>query len=381
MAPIKNPLIIHLSPFFSPNIGGVETYLDDLTSIISKNHLTQTVITYSPLTSSITARFYTHNQKSKITIFRFPHLGGNLFHRLEKKPFLNFLYLTPYLFIVSFFITLFKLRRNIVFHAHGLNSAFAGYLLKFIFHRPLIVNIYSSYDSVPFSPFFLRIIRMVLNQADYILTQSHDSLGLLKSIGIDPHKLDLYRHWINLSRFKPLSPSKIPHNILFIGRLIPQKGVRIVLKLAQIFPQLNFLIVGKGPDYQKALEISKILKNLKLFGEISYHDLHHYYQMADVFLFPSLYAEGWGRTAMEAVACGLPVLGSNLGAIPENLDPSVSILFKPTFNNFKTQITKLLTTPKKYSKLQKNCRPYALKYFSSKNFTNLKNIYLSTLAS
>jgi len=103
--------------------------------------------------------------------------------------------------------------------------------------------------------------------------------------------------------------------------------------------------------------------------------------MADVFLFPSLYAEGWGRTAMEAVACGLPVLGSNLGAIPENLDPSVSILFKPTFNNFKTQITKLLTTPKKYSKLQKNCRPYALKYFSSKNFTNLKNIYLSTLAS
>jgi len=87
MAPIKNPLIIHLSPFFSPNIGGVETYLDDLTSIISKNHLTQTVVTYSPLTSSITARFYTHNQKSKITIFRFPHLGGNLFHRLEKNLF------------------------------------------------------------------------------------------------------------------------------------------------------------------------------------------------------------------------------------------------------------------------------------------------------
>jgi glycosyltransferase involved in cell wall biosynthesis len=380
MAPIKDPLIIHLSPFFSPNIGGVETYLDDLTSIISKNQLAQTVVTYSPLTSSITAPFYTHNQKSKITIFRFPHLGGNLFHRLEKKPLLNFFYLTPYLFIVSFFITLFKLRRSIVFHAHGLNSAFVGFLLKFIFRRPLIVNIYSSYDSVPFSPFFLRVIRMVLNQADYILTQSHDSLGSLKSIGIDSHKLDLYHHWIDLSRFKPLSPSQIPRNFLFIGRLIPQKGVRIVLKLAQIFPQLNFLVVGCGPDYQKALKLSKTLKNLKLFGEIPYHDLHHYYQMADVFLFPSLYAEGWGRTAMEAVACSLPVLGSNLGAIPENLDPSVSILFKPTLINFQKQINFIIRSPQTYTKLQKNCRPYALKYYSSKNFSNLKNIYLTTLA-
>lgn len=381
MASIKSPLIVHLTPFFSPNIGGVETYLDDLTSIISKNHLTQTVVTYSPLTSSIAARFYTHNPKSNLTIFRFPHLGCNLFHRFEKKPLLNFLYLTPYHFFVSFFISLFQIRRITVFHAHGLNSAFVGFLLKKIFRRPLIVNIYSSYDSVPFSPLFLSIIKKVLNQADFVLTQSHSSLSLLKSIGIYSHKLDLYHHWIDLSRFKPLSLSKTPHNFLFIGRLIPQKGVRIVLKLASFFPQLNFLIVGSGPDYQKVLKHSEKLKNIKLFSEIPYHGLHHYYQMADIFLFPSLYAEGWGRTAMEAVACGLPVLGSNLGAIPENLDSSVSVLFKPTLINFQKQINLIIRSPKTYTELQKNCRPYALKHFSVKNFSNLKKIYLSTLAS
>jgi len=381
MASIKNLLIIHLSPFFSPNIGGVETYLDDLTAIISQNNLNQIVITYSPLTSSLRAPIYTQNQKSKITIFRFPHFGGNLFHRLEKKPLLNFLYLTPYLFIVSFFVSLFKIRRHIVFHAHGLNSAFVGILLKKIFRRPLIVNIYSSYDSVPFTPLFLNVIKKVLNQADFVLTQSNDSLCSLKSIGINEKILDLYHHWIDLSRFKPHSLSKVPKNFLFIGRLIPQKGVRLVLKLALLFPKLNFLIVGKGPDYPKALKLSKTLTNLKLFGEVPYHDLHLYYQMADIFLFPSLYAEGWGRTAMEAVACGLPVLGSNLGAIPENLDPSVSILFKPTLKNFQEHLTLIAKSPKTYFELQKNCRPYALKHFSTKNFSNLKNIYLSTLAS
>jgi len=373
----KKLLIFHLTPFFSPNIGGVETYLDDLTSITSKNHLSQIIVTYSPLTSTVKAPFYTRNQQLNQTIFRFPHLGGNLFHRLEKKPLLNFLYLTPYLLIASFFVAIFYSPKNIVFHAHGLNSAFVGLLLKKIFRRPLLINIYSSYDTVPFNPLFLKVIKNVLNQADFILTQSQDSLLSLKSIGVEPKKLDLYHHWIDLSRFQPLSSPKSPQNFLFIGRLIPQKGVRIVLKLARIFPQINFLIVGNGPDYQKAIKLSQTLKNLKLFGEVPYKKLHQYYQMADVFIFPSLYAEGWGRTAMEAVACGLPVLGSNLGAIPENLDSSVSILFKPNLKNFQKQIAKILKTSKIYFKLQKNCRPYALKHFSTKNFSNLKKIYLS----
>ena len=80
---------------------------------------------------------------------------------------------------------------------------------------------------------------------------------------------------------------------------------------------------------------------------------------------------------MEAVACGLPVLGSNQGAIPENLNSSVSILFKPTLQNFQRQIAKILKSPKVYFKLQKNCRSYALKHFQLKTFSNLKKIYLS----
>ncbi|PIV07794.1 hypothetical protein COS53_00495, partial [Candidatus Shapirobacteria bacterium CG03_land_8_20_14_0_80_35_14] len=130
----------------------------------------------------------------------------------------------------------------------------------------------------------------------------------------------------------------------------------------------QFNIVGNGPQYHYLLSLK--LNNLKTFGDIPYSKLHTIYQQNDILLFPSLYAEGWGRTAMEAVACGLPVLGSNLGAIPENLSPKVSILFKPTIKNFQKNIKKVIL-------LKKNCRTYALNNFSTKNFNSLLNLYKS----
>ena len=89
--------ILIISPFFYPNIGGVETHLSDLVKELSKKYKVF-VHTYSPITTQNTS--WQKKEKSKnLVIFRHGWFGKNLFHKLEKYSILQFLYLTPYLFL------------------------------------------------------------------------------------------------------------------------------------------------------------------------------------------------------------------------------------------------------------------------------------------
>ncbi len=83
-------------------------------------------------------------------------------------------------------------------------------------------------------------------------------------------------------------------------------------------------------------------------GKIANVDLPKYYNIADIFCIPSQYEEGYGRVVIEAVACGVPVIGSNKGGIPEALNETVSILVEPTKDNLKSAISGLYFDEHKY---------------------------------
>ena len=83
---------------------------------------------------------------------------------------------------------------------------------------------------------------------------------------------------------------------------------------------------------------------------------------ADIFCIPSQYEEGLGRVVMESVACGVPVVGSNRGGIPEALNETVSILLDPTHDNLKNAIKMLHMDSEQLKALKMNCRNYAMNY-------------------
>ncbi|MFA6250179.1 MAG: glycosyltransferase family 4 protein [Candidatus Shapirobacteria bacterium] len=382
MAAIKT--ILHLTPFFSPNIGGVETHLTDLTTALSTKKYKNIVLTYSPITTPHTSWKKSESPNPHLFIRRFAWIGRNLFHRLEAKPLINFLYLTPYYFFRVFIWLLFHPRPIDTIHSHGLNAALVGIIIKAIFRFPNhILSIYSSYDSVPQSPRLKRLMLFILNHVDHILTQSKISLRQLIQLGASSSKLSIYHHWIDLRRFSPQSQKsarEITHlppgfTVLFIGRLIPQKGALLLAKVAAKLPRINFVFVGGGPDYFRLKQYSSRFPNIKPVGNVPYHQLHHYYASADLFCLPSLYEEGWGRVILEALGCGIPVVASNLGAVPEVITPSVSFIAKPTVANFSRLISKLYHQPKLYINLQKNCRFYALRHFSIKNLELITRYY------
>ena len=107
--------------------------------------------------------------------------------------------------------------------------------------------------------------------------------------------------------------------------------------------------MGNGPLESFVKKESSRTKNLIFLGSVDYIDLHKYYNLADVLCIPSQYEEGYGRVAMEAVACGLPVVGSNKGGIPEAVSEEVSILADPTVDNLEKIILRLYQNPSPFS--------------------------------
>lgn len=108
--------------------------------------------------------------------------------------------------------------------------------------------------------------------------------------------------------------------VLFVGRLAEVKGVEYLIEAMKEINAL-LVIVGDGPLKEKLRE--KADRNKTMFlGAKSHHELKTIYASADIFVMPSVTAkdgsrEGFGLVLLEAMASGLPVVGSNSGGIPE----------------------------------------------------------------
>lgn len=376
--------ILHITPFCFPDIGGVETYLFDLFRKLDEIGYHNIVLTYSPIsTPNVTWEANEKFAKHSL-IRRFHWVGHNLFHKLEKYPVLNLLYITPYLLIRSIIWLAVHHSKVTTIHSHGINGAMIGIVLKKIFRiNKHIVSIYSTYDNVPINAASTKFVVSVLNSTDKVLTQSRQSIEQLTAMGVKPEKLALYRHWIDLKQFRSLNKVGLrkqmglenKFSVIFIGRMIPVKGALLLAKVAAKLPQINFLFVGNGPDYPKLEKLSSTSSNIKLLGNVPYEKLHLYYNLADVFCMPSLYNEGWGRVLMESLACGVPVVASARGAIVEVVDSSVALVVPPTLTNLKNAIEKLRSNHQLYQKLKNNTVKYARKNFSDSSVTSITGHY------
>ena len=374
--------VLILTPFFSPNIGGVETHLDDLVNGLDKGGYKVYVQTYSPITTEGVAWKSYEKRGNSIEIKRYKWFGRNLFHKVEKFPFVDFIYITPYLFLRTFIWLLFNKKKISVIHAQGFNAAFMGTVFKGVFKKKLIVSTHAIYEIDKNSNTAKRIVR-VLNKADKVLCLSKGSYNELISFGLSEKKLDIFKYWIDLEVFKPYKNNefrdelgiKNVFTVLFVGRLIDKKGIRVLCEVAKEIPDMNFVFIGTGPDEDYLKEQEKKNRNIKFVGFVRNDLLYKYYNSSDVFCIPSQYEEGFGRVVMEAVACGLPVVGSNKGGIPEALDSSVSILIEPTVENLKREIEELYRNKDRYFKLKNNCRSYAERNFSEKNIELITKYY------
>lgn len=138
---------------------------------------------------------------------------------------------------------------------------------------------------------------------------------------------------------QPLFPfPKTPHPVgkgdyfLFVGRLSAEKGVETILEAAQKLPDQKFIIVGTGPTEPKlkAFQKQQGLKNIEFVGYQTGAPLEELFRNAKALLLPSIWYENMPYVMLEAFGYGKPVIGSNLGGIPERIiEGKNGFLFEP----------------------------------------------------
>ena len=171
----------------------------------------------------------------------------------------------------------------------------------------------------------------------HIIAISNDMKKWWEFTGAESSKITVIPNGIDTSFFKPYSNAREHLNldvnskiILYAGRLSHEKGLKYLLdavkNIKKEFKDLQLYIVGEDPEEENLKEYARKLKIdnvVKFRGWISKRELVYFYSAADVVVVPSL-SEPFGRVPIEAMACGKPVVGSNVGGIPDYLNDGVT---------------------------------------------------------
>ncbi len=373
--------ILILTPFFRPNIGGVESYLDDLCRYLVRRGRRVTVITYQPLTSRF--RGPALEREGTLEIRRICWFGRNWFHKLERHPFWMLVYLAPGLFAATFFYLARRSRDIAVIHAQGLTATLVARLLAPLFGKPVIASTCAVYGYAK-GTFRAAVARRVFAGCVRVFALGECSHRELTSIGVPEEKVTRYHLWMDLTEYRPDDKARMKNAlglgdaflVLYVGRFIPAKGVDLLLQIARQVPEkIRFCFIGDhGPLYDAVAAAEAAGANVTLVKDKRGRELIPYYQAADVVAVPSLYSEAFGKVIIEAFACGTPVIGADRGFIPSVIDRHVGRVVEPTPDTFKKEILNLFEDRTLLGSLTAAARRYAEENFGE---TNAEVIYES----
>jgi glycosyltransferase involved in cell wall biosynthesis len=195
--------------------------------------------------------------------------------------------------------------------------------------------------------------------ATLIVTVSEYSAGkIVQFYGVDKTKIRIVPNGVDTLRFRcGEGCEKIKRQIgidnklcvLFVGRLIPRKGLSFLIEAAKHiikeFSETMFVVVGNGPlknNLIAYLERINLSRNFVFLGDVNESVLPALYNCADVFVLPSI-QEGQGMALLEAQATAKPVVAFDVGGVHEAmLDKKTGLLMKPDSRELADAILKLL---------------------------------------
>jgi glycosyltransferase involved in cell wall biosynthesis len=169
--------------------------------------------------------------------------------------------------------------------------------------------------------------RWVLNNVDHALAGTASVEAVWRAKGYRGRMAVVPQFGVDPDLFQPPEPevSMRPFTIGYIGRLVEEKGIHLLLQAAShLTGDWRLRIVGSGPEKARLLALAEQLNisaKIEWIGWVASTDMPAQYHQLDVLVVPSLTRPNWkeqfGRVLVEAMASGIPVVGSDSGAIPD----------------------------------------------------------------
>ena len=218
-------------------------------------------------------------------------------------------------------------------------------------------------------------INWFYSQLDEIRVPTNEYINLLIKRGFKRDRVKLFRRGIDINQFSPEKEDRsliinkydvlAGINMVYTGRVSKDKNldflVQVYKELIKSFDNLNLMIIGDGPYYEEFSRKTEEYNDIFLIGRLDRSALPEIYASSDLLLFPST-TDTFGMTVLEAQACGLPSLVSNVGGPQEIVDDGNTgfILevdsIKPWVDTIAKLIREIKNNTKYYRKLRANSR-------------------------
>ncbi|HBO84301.1 MAG: hypothetical protein A2073_01525 [Deltaproteobacteria bacterium GWC2_42_11] len=326
----------------------------------------------------------------KVKVYRAWSIKSNL-HNFEEVRFVNIMVSLTFSFSCAILLFLKRKKYDIVhFHGASLPLFFNLPLLK-ILRKKVIAKVAAAKIGTEAGALQGRylglgnlIIRLLQRVDAFVATTAEIEEGL-RGDGLSATKISRIPNFVDFALFAFLSteiknPLKVRMGfgnsplVTFSGRFIPRKGINFLLRawkeVIKDFPDARLLFLGDGP---LLCDMEKMARDLDIIGSVDFrghiNNITNFLHATDIFVLPSL-QEGMPNSLLEAMACGLPVVATQIGGVVDVVkDGENGVLVEPgNYHDLAKGILKLLRGKEFARRIAFNA------FCSIKKFYSLDNI-------
>lgn len=211
-----------------------------------------------------------------------------------------------------------------IYKTNQMLGSWTAVIAKVLFRKKLIVrqgyqySLFYKYRGKPFLKFISGLIELISYKItdEIIVTSQEDKSFIMKRYKISEEKISVIPNYVDTDMFKPLEVRR-ERQLVFVGRLDEQKNLFSLIDAVKGL-DIKLVLIGKGPseDALKKKVKDEGIENVTFAGVVPNERLPEELNKSEIFIQPSFY-EGNPKTLLEAMACGLPVIGTNVIGIKE----------------------------------------------------------------
>ena len=305
--------------------------------------------------------------------YNYIHIPFGLFQALSTR--INPLRLTTV--YAEYLFQIVEIKNYDLIHAHCIYpEGYVACLTKNKYNLPCVLTAHGSdIHTLPYAqPKLKSAILKTLESADKVIFVSNALLRKSMELGYSGENAIVIPNGVDLSLFSIMDKNRIRkhngiyeddmHYVGFVGNLVQVKRVdklpEIFLKIKREIPNVKFLIIGDG-SLRDSIREKFIANGLDVVftGRVKPEMVSSWMNCMDCLVLPSR-NEGWGNVVLEAQACGVPVVGSNAGGIPEAVGEGGLIVEEGDDfeERFAEAVCTVLRNPPSPEKLRKRAQEY-----------------------